>query len=147
MAELAAHIGRESEIHALGTTWRIGRWDRGIWRKFLDWARTQLPDPVEEALKVVDRLPEKVANALVQKALEEKTAFLSIGSPKVTALLQSMEGGIYLLYLLLQKNHPGITEDDAMEIVMEYGVERLQERFDQAAGVAPQEGNAQAPAG
>lgn len=145
MAELAAHIGRETEIHALGSTWKIGRWDRGVWRRFLDWARTQLPDPVEEALKVVDRLPERLAAVVVQKALEEKTAFLSIGSTKVTALLQSMEGGIYLLYLLLQKNHPGISEDDAMQIVMEYGLEKLQGHFDEAAGTAPDLGNGQAP--
>jgi len=144
--ELAAHIGRETEIRALGSTWRLGRWDRGVWRRFLDWAKTQLPDPLEEALKVVDRLKEPAASNLVQRALAEKTTFLSIGSPRVAELLQSLEGGVYLLYLLLQKHHPGITEDDAMEIGMEYGLQKLQEKLDQAAGTAPPEGNGAPPA-
>jgi hypothetical protein len=141
MAELAAHIGRETEIQALGRTWQLARLDRGIWRKWIDWAKTQLPDPVEEALKVVDRLKPEVASAIVQKALEEKTSFLSLGSPKVNALMRAPEGIVQLFFLLLQKNHKDATEDDAMAIVLEIGEEAAQTSFDKASGTLPAPGN------
>jgi hypothetical protein len=141
MAELAAHIGRETEIKALGQTWKLARLDRGIWRKWIDWAKTQLPDPVEEALKVVDRLKPEVASAVVQKALEEKTSFLSLESPKVAALMRAPEGMMQLLYLLLKKHQPEATEDDAMAIVMEVGEATTHANFDKASGTLPR-GNA-----
>ena len=139
--DFMAHLGRETEVQALGRIWKLARFDRTIWRQWMDWAKTQLPDPVEEALKIIDRLPEKVAGEVVRKALDEKTSHLGLGSPKVNGLLGSVEGSAYLTYLLLRKHQPEAGEDEGMLIVFELGLQAMQEKFNQASGTMPTLGN------
>lgn len=144
---LAPHLGRETELKALGKTWTLARWTRDVWEEFLVWARTQLPDPIEVALRHVDQLPPAIAEKLVAEALKQATGYLSIGSPRVTELLNSPEGITRLIWLLLRKHHPEASEDTALAIVFEVGAESLQAKIDQAAGVqsAPA-GNGPGPA-
>jgi len=139
--DFMAHLGRETEVQALGRTWKLARFDRATWRQWMDWAKTQLPDPVEEALRIIDRLPEKVAGEIVRKALDEKAIHLGLGSPKVNGLLGSVEGAAYLAYLLLRKYQPEAGEEEGWQIVLELGLKVMQEKFDQASGAVPALGN------
>lgn len=143
--KMAAHVGREQGFEALGRQWRLGRQTRAVWWEFLEWARGQIPDPITEAKRAVEGMSESVVVKIVSKALDDKRIFLSVASPEVKALLNSLEGGVYLLTLLLKINHPEITEDLAFDISLEVGQERLQELFMVAAGQQPS-GNADAPA-
>ena len=138
----ANHIGRESEIQAIGSTWKVGRWTRAVWADWLDWAKTQLPDPLAIVKKDLETWPKEVQEYLVRQALDRATRALSIGSPEVSLLLDSPEGSCRLLYHLLKKNHPDVTEDDAMDILFEVGQEELKKRFDKAAGTPPPAPNA-----
>jgi len=140
----ANHLGRESELTALGRTWRISRWTRKIWNDWLDWAKTVLPDPVDTAQKRIEKWPAHLQAEVARDALDRANMGLSIGSRPVSALMDSPEGACQLLYLLLKKHQPDVTEDDAMDILMEVGLEAVQKRFDRASGTppVPAQGNA-----
>lgn len=129
----ATHLGREQTVTVGGKVYQLGRWDRSVWWDFLEWARSQLPDPLDGATKVIERLAEqqaaieaqlantkldkdersrlsKKANLLAQlcdrtlsAALDKRSTYLSVNSPEVQSLVKSMEGACYLFMLLLRK--------------------------------------------
>ena len=129
------HIGQEQTIKVNGRDWRLSRWTRAIWREWLEWAKKQIPDPVEECAKILDKFPKDLQEKMVTWALEKKSRVLSLGSPEVNALFDDPEGTCHLLYLLLKKHQPDATEDDAMDVFNALGQEVLNKHFDLAAGV------------
>lgn len=143
----ASHIGREAEFQALGRTWRAGRATRAVWDAFLAWARPRIPDPLEVGRKALALYPEGQHAAIVRLAMEEAQAYLSIGSPQVMRALGSLEGMGHMLWLLLRPNHPGITEDEAFDIVMDLGLEKFRQTLEATGGKVPAaaEGKGQAP--
>ena len=148
MSGVAEHVGRETAVGALGRSFRVGRWTRAIWAEFLAWAKPRIPDPLEVVARHLDKYPPALQEALVRHACDRACDYLGVGSPAVQQCLASLEGSVYLLYLLLKANHPEMTEDMALEIALEVGADRLKATFDAAAGKAPPEGNGHpAPAG
>lgn len=82
------------------------------------------------------------ASAEVQKQLSkdavlEAAKVISLGSPKAYELINSPEGAVYLLFLLMQKYQPEVTEDEAAEVYIQVGHEATQKTLDLAAGLAP----------
>lgn len=143
---LATHVGRETTVEALGRTWRVGRWSRSVWEEFLAWARPRIPDPLEIASRHLDRFPPHMQEMLVRHACDRAADYLGASSPQVQQCLTSLEGSVHLLYLLLRRNHPEVTEDMAMDIAVEAGAAEVKKAFDAAAGRQPPEGNGTAPA-
>lgn len=143
MNELAAHVGREQTFDAAGRTWKLSRWERRVWWELLEWARPQIPDPVESIAKHLDKLPPDVARYAVDKALAASRIFLSINSPEVQSLIESLEGGVRTLYLLLREHQPEATEDDAYRIAISFGHEKLQRLFEVALGKPAPSGSAE----
>lgn len=142
MPNTPSHVGRPQTVEALGQTWTLARWDRRVWAEFLEWAKTKLPEPRKTAAEFLAMLPEgpdrqAVAETIVTKALDESTSHLSVGSPKVTQLLTSIEGGVYLLYLLLKRNHPEATEDTAYDLFTAVGPDVAQDLMGKCSGAAP----------
>lgn len=139
-ALLATHVGVEQEFTALGKSWRIARWDRAAWRKILAWVATVLPDPRKAAAEFMAMLPpdsEQQKRELVAQALDEYQEHLSPTSPRVQAVLDSLDGGIKVLEILLKQYQPDVTEDVAYDLLMAYGLEPMTELLKGAAGVAP----------
>lgn len=167
----ATFRGRETEAKALGQTWRFSRWTLNVLDEFLDWARTQLPDPLEVAEKAIFRLQREArrireskeyddgekqfllsTNAQQQslwadKAMDEATSYLGMGSPQFQSLLNSARGAARLAMLLLRKHHPDIDEETAFAIASEVG-DDMQRIMSITAGKASPEslGNSEAPA-
>ena len=147
MNEISPHIGREQVFEALGKSWRLSRWERRVWWELLDWARSKIPDPVETINKHLEKMPEKAVKHAVEAALNASRTFLSITSPEVQAMLQSMEGMVKTMYLLLLEHQKDVTEDEAYAIVMGFGAEEIQRRFGVALGRSTDSGgNALPPA-
>lgn len=140
MANTPNHVGRPQQVIALGQTWTLSRWDRRTWAEFLDWAKTQLPDPRKTAAEFLAMLPhdDPSRESIVAKALDEANTHLSISSPRVKALLESSAGVTRLVYLLLKPNHPEITEETAYDIVTT--ADNLNDVLTKCAGVAPGKG-------
>lgn len=140
MSSPIGHVGREQIVEALGQTWTLSRWDRSVWAAFLEWAKTQLPDPAKEAaefLKLLEPNDEISRRAVVSQALRDRTDYLSVTSPRVAMLLDSVEGTTYLVYLLLKPKHPEVTADLAYEVVVTVGKEAMSELLKKCSGVIP----------
>ena len=150
---IAMHVGREQEFTALGKRWKLGRLTRAVWDEFLAWARTVLPDPLDVIAAKVDRLPEALQKQAVRDAIELSQNYLSPDSPAVRELLGSLPGSVRMLWLLLRKHQPQVTEDEAFEMLVEVGSAvmaakfRGGERADAAEGAEPEVRDAGAGAG
>ncbi len=144
MNEISPPLGREQEIVALGPTWRLARRERAVWGELLAWARERIPDPVDRIMKHIDKLPEALAARVVQETLVASQRFLSINSPEVGSILQSLEGSVRVLWLLLRDHQADATEDDAYRLAMTLGKDGMGRLFDVALGKSPV-GNAGAP--
>ena len=155
---IAAHIGREQIIDAAGRQWKFGRWDRSVWFEFLAWARTQLPNPLDKIRPVIEQLTSRQAALLAQNteattkeaellaqhldgivrlAINESMSYLSVGSAPVADVVRSLEGTIKILWLLLRKHQPNVTEDDAFDIFDEVGLQNVQNLMNVASGEMP----------
>src|SRR4051794_28355490 len=113
MSNTPDHVGRPQTVEALGRTFTLARWTRAVWGEFLDWARNKLPDPRKAAvefLEVVDKKDAALRDTIVREALAESLEYLSVNSPRVARLLDSLEGTTRLVYLLLKPAHPDATE-------------------------------------
>lgn len=151
---LAGHVGREQTFEALGRTWRLARWDRAVWRDLLEWARPRIPDPRKTAAEFLAMLPPAVTTIvggvpittdpngdqkteIVKAALADAQEYLSPTSPKVNALLGTLDGVCELFRLLLKPAQPDITDDQAYEIVLTIGQKQAEDLAKGTAGIAP----------
>lgn len=144
-ANVAAHLGREQEVEALGQMWKLARWDRAIWWRLLAWARSQVPDPLEAAATIIERMAgrqsklqveargkppaesvplleeatilERRSEQLLRIALDKRMAYLSVNAPEIQALIDSLEGSTRILWELLRPAHPAVTEDEAYGVL------------------------------
>jgi len=118
-------LGREQEIDVLGRRWKVGRWTMGVWRELLEWARPQIPNPLDAIAKHLNSFSLDAQKYAVDQALDASRSFLSIGSPEIQSVLNSLEGGVRLLWLLLKTHQQNATEDDAYQVAMALGRDRL----------------------
>lgn len=144
MSSISPWIGREQEFEALGQAWRFGRWERRVWWELLQWARPQVPNPLDLVKDVLPLLPPATAAAVAKEAIAASRTFLSVLSPEVKALIGSLEGSTQIVYLLLKDHHPKVSEDDAFRIVLSLG-DRLEGMLAIARGESYQEKNDEAP--
>jgi hypothetical protein len=144
---IATHVGREQVVEALGRQWKVGRWTRRVWADFLAWAKPLVPDPLKVAKRALAEFDPAFHAAIVERAVELSGEYLSVGSPQVGRLLDSVEGTVHVLWLLLKDGNPGVTEDDAFDLAAALGPVGLRAVLDASAGRVPPgaEGNAGAP--
>lgn len=168
-ANVAPHVGRETTLDSLGQTWTLSVWTLRVWDDFLTWARTVLPDPLDEAEKSCLRLarqerpvrarlaaaagPEREAleadlndlmvlqTRIVELGTQASRRYLSVDSPEVQSLLSSPRGTARLLRLLLAAHHPGIDDDGAFAVQQGADAAQLREALVVVAGKTPPQGN------
>lgn len=132
----AHHLGREQTVEALGKTWTLGRWTRAVWWRVLEWARGQVPDPLDAVEATLERMAtrqakllteanaketspadgprlreeamvlERRGEQLLRAALDKRMVYLSVTSPEVQALTDSFEGSLKVIGELLREHHP-----------------------------------------
>src|SRR3954468_17248808 len=112
---LAAHVGREQSFEALGRTWTLARWTRGVWRDFLEWARPRIPDPREVAARFLELVPDTAENQgvraiIVNRALDDAQEHLAPTSLRVLRLLGSSDGLVQVVRQLLRPAHGDVSE-------------------------------------
>lgn len=77
------------------------------------------------------------AETLTSKALDKAASYLNFGGPELLSLMTCPEGQVRMLWLLLKKHNPDITEDTADDIANEIGPRRMAVVFKTAAGHVP----------
>lgn len=133
--------GQETTTEALGQIWRFPRFGSQIWRPFLQWCATVLPDPIKVATEKVTELAreqmrirndstlsqeerelqifvnDRMQGAITRIAMEEALSYLSPRSARVGSLMDSPEGKANLWRVLLMTAHPTIDEEDCYWLI------------------------------
>jgi hypothetical protein len=102
------------------------------------------PDPLERAKTDIAGLPEKLQEMILERALAARDKKkLTLNSPELQEVMATPEGASKLLCLLLQKYHPGLSDQQCEDIYeqcdQEYGVEYLKGKFELANGIIPED--------
>ena len=141
--------GKQAELQALGQTWRLSRFEMdSVLDAFTDWARKQLPDPLEVARVQIEKMAREeiglARNAsgtpvekqeredriaalklqqerILESAMTRATSYLAWQGAEMKTIRESHRGAAQLLYLLLRKHHPEIGTDTALNILMDLG--------------------------
>lgn len=102
-------------------------------KKYLAWARVQIPSPLDTILKSLDRIPERMQQVMLKDALADSMKPLSFDSPEVVALMKTMESVIKLNVLFFQTFQPHLSDEQAEALIQQaeaqYGNEELYKRL------------------
>lgn len=98
-----------------------------------DQERAALPRPVTVADKYTS-----IADMLAQRALDKASSCVSFNSPEMQSLMTNPVGSGYIVWLLLRKHQPDVTEDTAFDVGMELAQRgELPEIFNTTQGKVP----------
>jgi hypothetical protein len=90
------------------------------------------------AVTVADKYAQ-MAEVLTQRALDRAGARFNWGCPEMMALLTRPDASARMVWLLLKKHQPDVTEDEADDVANELGPARFAELFVRASGRIPPE--------
>ena len=98
--------GREYKVHPLTL---------GDFGALQAWVDSQIPDPCLAAKKAINSGGLNMAQqqCFIREALQLASRRHLIGTPEADALIRSVEGMKYTLYLSIRKGDPAFTEKDA----------------------------------
>jgi hypothetical protein len=135
-------IGREVTITVGEVKYTLSRFDRSILARFMHWANTKLPNPLDVIKDRIKDFPPDLQKVMVREAMDKATCLRSFESPEIQSLIQTVEGAAYLFYLLFQKHHPEVTEAHAEQIyqhcVEEHGEGWVEKQLSTAQGISPE---------
>lgn len=135
------HVGIDTFIEVDNKKYKLSRFERKEHRKFLDWADKVIPDPFELIMGRLESFPPALQEILVKEALQYAKMRLTMLSPEVQNLLQTSEGGIKLLEVMLQRHHPELTTAEVENIYdrcqEEHGPDYLISKVAEVSGRLP----------
>lgn len=97
------HIGLRQTLWLGDKVYHFSRYERRLVRRWLDWARTVLPNPLEQVEKALPDLPEECAVAAVDIARDLTIKSLCLDSPELRELAYSWQGVRHSLALCLEE--------------------------------------------
>jgi hypothetical protein len=142
----AIPLAKETTFEALGKTWTLGTLSLKAWDQLREMAKSYLADPYEGLPQLIAGMDRELARELVMDAQKRKRRMLSIGSPEIREWMETLEGKLSVLYVLLKAKQPDITPETAMEIASALGAKEQAKMLSDAAGTPPPEKNALAQA-
>jgi hypothetical protein len=90
----------------------------------LEWAKSKLPSPLEDALKKLDKIPKHLQESLLKEALKQDRSPVSWDDPAVMSLLATPEGAAKVFSIRL-----GVPEDEVAQVIAqgqeEYGADEF----------------------
>lgn len=138
-----SYIAREVEITANGKTYKLSRLDEYIINKFVAWARSKLPNPIETVAQLLPSLCLELQREFANRAYEDSRKPLAFDSKEVSSLLNTLEGGLKIIALLLQKYQPNLTDAETFDFfkscVQEHGESFIAHKIGEAAGQTPEQ--------
>lgn len=141
-------LGKEQVVRVAQKQWKLGRLTEGVINNFRDWISERVGDPYEAPLRIAERCSREYADQLFREAKEVDDALkhFSIASPLAQSYLATETGSAKLLHEMMLVNHPDATLDDAMELAVHIGQQKLATTLERASGTIPDAGKAPAPA-
>lgn len=94
--------------------------------RFTDWAREQIPHPVNQVLPILKNLTPEQAKIVLEQATKEAAKVISTLDERVNSLTTTPEGRLKLMAIMLQDQHP-MSDDDAHALMKEIYKEQKHE--------------------
>lgn len=138
-------LGKETIHKAIGHTWTFGKLDLSVLADFCEWVRPRLPDPFASLKELLPFVGEQGAMTLVREARDQAkaNAVLDFNNGSVQEFMNTAEGGLQIVFLMLKIHHPTVEKNDFRKIVNEIGLQATLEIIERGRGPL---GNADAPA-
>ena len=131
-------LGSQVEVMIGGRSITFSRFTRKILRAFFDWAVSVLPNPLDEARKQIKDFPIDIQKMIVADALERSKNLRTLNNPDVQALIQTPEGSMKIIELLVREKHPHFTSQEVEDLyeqgLVEYGSHYFPKIFSMATG-------------
>jgi hypothetical protein len=106
-----------------GKRYELSPMTLGNMRQFKEWVQLL---PYSFFLAHKDLMPPEQAAQEGSRVLKEcLDRHLTEGSPEVTAAMDTMEGALHLLHLMLRKNHPTLTVEELEDVVTVSSLQHL----------------------
>ncbi|WP_020469319.1 hypothetical protein [Zavarzinella formosa] len=121
---MTQYIGRETTIEVGGQSYTLSRYDREILDQMTEWARAQLPNPLEAIKGHIADFPKHLQELMLREAVANASRKLSFDSPQIQEILNSVNGAMRVISLLLKKHHPDINEEKVWAIIEQLAEER-----------------------
>lgn len=136
-----SHIGRETNVTIQGKQYKLSRLDVSILREFSEWYYKECPNPLALAAQHIKDFPPDLQKILLNQAWEDSKKRREFDTPEVREFMATIAGGGKIISLLLAKNHPDLTEDDALNLATAYFEEQAQPVIDELVlqGYTPEE--------
>lgn len=135
MKDLAIVTGVERNVLVAGELFRVPKFTPSIVGRINAWLKDQVPNPKDLARQRMEGLPDAVALAIWQDALQEAKEWPpAFGTPAGDAYLMRYDGASRILYELLSATTPGFTVDRAQQMIHQIGVEGLNHIIELAGG-------------
>jgi hypothetical protein len=97
-------------------SYKLAEFDQKIAAEVLTWAKTKLPDPIEELKKFLNGFSATLQAIMVKEAMLQARIPKSIDSPEVQGLIKSPEGLEKVMFLMFHKYQPDLTIEDIWKI-------------------------------
>lgn len=140
---MANYIGKETYIEVNGKKYRLSRFTQSIGEAFLSWADKRLGNPLDKIKGTLAGFPPEVQKILATRAYEEASKPRTLSSDDVQSLLQTYEGGLKLIGLLLQRYNPELTDSQVKDVYEscseEHGEDYLAGKIKEASGIVPKD--------
>ena len=135
-------IAKPASFELNNKVYTLSRFTRKHSDAFVEWAKKVLPNPVDEVIARIDKLPLEIQIRMSSMLTKMLSCKMTIDCPECAALFYSMDGQYKIMMLLLQANHPELTDDQAWEIIYDaycyYGMEWFEQTLETVMGTVPE---------
>jgi len=136
--------GREQTIQIPGgKAVRLGRLTVAVIRAFGEYCAELVGDPFADVERFLGRAPEADVSRLLKEATEvrDDLRFFTLGTRVAQRALNTEQGSVRMMLLLMRQADPRATEDDASALVVYLSaVDRMGEVIRKASGGSKDEG-------
>lgn len=138
--------GREVRIETKSKTYVLARLEYGTVLQIRDWIAEREKDRFDDVKAMWEFLSDEQRRAWTEEAKQHKDQLraFSLACPLAQKYLGTELLVVEILYLLLQKHHPGTSRDEAFQLLAAVGASKANTAIQQAQGSPPK--NADAPA-
>jgi hypothetical protein len=113
--------GTEQNIEVGGKSYRMGKLDLAAFRKFAEWAKTVLPDPYADVVKLKDifgSLAPDVQRELLDKCQSRAATFGTLQDERILPLAGSVEGATVMFRILYGKCNPSMSQAELDDLAI-----------------------------
>lgn len=97
-------------------SYKLAEFDEKMAAELLTWAKSKLPDPLEEIKGVISNFSPRLQEIMVKEAMQQKRIPKSIDHLEVQALLKTPEGLEKVMLSMFGKYQPDLKAEDIWAI-------------------------------